>query len=51
MTLVFLINVSVLLFLTLVSWIELDLLLLVAREHTHFLLGSIELIKLGYELG
>ena len=51
MTLVFLINVSVLLFLSLVSWIELDLLLLVARKHTHFLLGCIELIKLGHELG
>ena len=51
MALVFLIDVSVLLFLTLVGRIKLYLLLFISREYTHFLLGGIQLIKLGHELG
>ena len=49
MALVFLINVSVLLLFTLVSRIELNLLLFITREYSHLLLGGKKLIKLGYE--
>ena len=51
MALIFLIDVIVSLFLTLISRIELYLLLFISRKHSHLLLGVKQLIILGYEFG
>ena len=49
--LIFLIDVIVSLFLTLISRIELYLLLFISRKHSHLLLGVKQLIILGCEFG